>query len=99
MIHVLAVITAHPGKRAALMARQRQMLPEVRAEKGCVEYLPTIDGETSPATFGSDIVVVIEKWETREDFAAHATAPHVAAYRADIKDLMAKIEIHVLQEG
>ncbi len=75
------------------------MLPEVRAEKGCVEYLPTIDGEDSPASFVPDVIVVIEKWESRADFGAHATAPHVAAYRADIKDLMAKIEIHVLQES
>ena len=35
MIHVVAVITAKPGKREEVLAAFRANVPAVRAEKGC----------------------------------------------------------------
>ena len=35
MIHVIAVITARPGKREAILQAFRANVPAVRAEKGC----------------------------------------------------------------
>ena len=45
MIHVVAVITAKPGQREAILQAIRANLPAVRAEKGCIEYGPAIDAD------------------------------------------------------
>lgn len=99
MIQVLAIITAHPGQRAALLAEFRANMPNVHAEKGCIEYGPAIDAEgfdKIATPFGPDTFVVIEKWESAEALRAHAAAPHMAAYAARTKHLIASRVIHVL---
>src|SRR5260370_41351084 len=45
MIHVLAIITAKPGKREEVLAAFRANMPAVHAEQGCIEYGPAIDAE------------------------------------------------------
>jgi len=45
MIHVVAIITAKPGKRAEILGHFRANVPTVRAEKGCIEYGATVDAE------------------------------------------------------
>ncbi len=97
MIHVVAIITAKPGQRETILAAFRANMPAVHAEKGCIEYGPAIDAEGSPAKFGVDTFVVIEKWETAEALKAHAASPHMAAYAAKTRELIASRVIHVLQ--
>jgi quinol monooxygenase YgiN len=99
MIHVLAVITAKPGQREAMLAAVRANVPAVRAEDGCIEYGPAIDAEGIggfQTKFGPDTFLVIEKWRDAEALKAHAAAPHMAAYAAKVKDLIASRVIHVL---
>ena len=45
---------------------------------------------------GEDSFVVIEKWESLDALQAHAKAPHMAAYAATVKDMLASRVIHVL---
>jgi quinol monooxygenase YgiN len=103
MIHVLAIITAKPGQRDTILAAFRANMPAVHAEKGCIEYGPAIDAEGMggfPQTkFGPDTFVVIEKWESIDALKAHAAAPHMAAYGAKTKELIASRVIHVLSPG
>ncbi|HJT07830.1 MAG TPA: antibiotic biosynthesis monooxygenase, partial [Stellaceae bacterium] len=85
MIHVLAIITAKPGQRAAILREFHANIPAVRAEKGCIEYGPAVDAEGMggfQTKFGPDSFVVIEKWESADALKAHAAAPHMAAYAA-----------------
>ena len=96
MIHVLAIITTKPGMRAKVLEHFHANMPAVHAEKGCIEYGPVVDTETSPAKFGPDTFVVVEKWATAEDLKAHAAAPHMAAYGARVKDMVANRAIHIL---
>ncbi len=99
MIHVVAIITTKPGMRETVLDAFRANMPAVHAEKGCVEYTPTTDAaDMGPiqTAFGDDTFVVIEKWETVEDLKAHAAAPHMAAYAAKVKDMLASRVIHVL---
>ena len=99
MIHVIAVITAKPGQREAILKEFRANMPAVRAEKGCIEYGPAIDAEGVggfQAKFGPDTFVVIEKWESIDALKAHAAAPHMAAYAAKTKEMIANRIIHVL---
>ena len=96
MIHVLAIITAKPGQRAAVLREFHANIPNVLAEEGCIEYGPVVDAEGFPGGFGPDTFVVIEKWATPEALKAHAKAPHMAAYAAKVKELLADRAIHVL---
>jgi quinol monooxygenase YgiN len=98
MIHVLAYITAKPGQREALLKEFRALIPLVQAEKGCIEYGPAIDADMGgfQTRIGADSYVVVEKWESLEALKAHVAAPHMAAYGAKAKDMIADRVIHVL---
>ncbi|ACA15814.1 Antibiotic biosynthesis monooxygenase [Methylobacterium sp. 4-46] len=99
MIHVLAIITAKPGKRDEVLEAFRANLPAVHAEDGCIEYGAAIDAEgagPSQAPLGADTFVVIEKWASLDALRAHAAAPHMLAFGARTRDLVASRAIHVL---
>ncbi len=99
MIHVIAVITAKPGQREAILEAFRANVPAVHAEQGCIEYGPVIDAPGTgamQAKIGDDTFMVIEKWDDAEALAAHAKSPHMAAYGARTKDMIASRVIHVL---
>ena len=99
MIHVLAIITTQPGKRDDVLAAFRANVPAVHAEEGCIEYGPatdTPDAGRIQTPLGPDSFVVIEKWSSMDTLRAHATAPHMAAYGAKVKDMLASRVIHVL---
>jgi quinol monooxygenase YgiN len=99
MIHVLAIVTAKPGMRDAILREFRANMAAVHAESGCIEYGPTVDADgvgSLQTAFGPDSFVVIEKWDSLAALKAHAAAPHMAAYAAKTKDLIAKRVIHVL---
>ena len=100
MIHVVAIITAKPGQRDAILEAFRANMPAVHAEKGCIEYGPAIDAEGAGAIqtkFGPETFVVIEKWESLDALKAHGASPHMAAYAARTKEMIASRVIHVLQ--
>lgn len=99
MIHVVAVITAKPGKRDAILQHFRANVPAVRAEKGCIEYGAAVDAENAlpiQTRWGPETFLVIEKWETMDALKAHAAAPHMAAYGAKTKEFIASRVIHIL---
>ena len=99
MIHVLAMITTKPGMRAAVLSAFHANMPAVHAEKGCIEYGPAADADgfgSFQAKLGPDTFVVIEKWESADALKAHSTAPHMAAYAAKTKDMLASRVIHIL---
>ena len=98
-VHVLAIITAKPGRRDEILAAFRTNVPAVHAEDGCIEYGATIDAEcvgSLQTPFGDDTFVVVEKWESLAALKAHAAASHMAAYGAKTKDMIASRVIHVL---
>lgn len=100
MIHVIAVITAQPGQRDALLAAFNANVPAVRAEAGCIEYGAAVDvvgGPAFQAAFGPDAFVVIEKWESMQALGAHAVAPHMVDYGRKTKAMVADRKIHILQ--
>jgi quinol monooxygenase YgiN len=75
-------------------------VPACRAEKGCIEYGPAVDAENAlgfQTKIGPDTFMVVEKWESMEALKVHAAAPHMAAYAAKVKDLIASRVIHILQ--
>ncbi len=102
MLHVIAILTAKPGMRAAMLAQFRANIPAVLAEEGCIEYRPAIDAEGigRPQTeMGPDTFMVIEKWASLEAFRAHGAAPHMVAYAARVRDMLADRVVHVLGDA
>jgi quinol monooxygenase YgiN len=99
MIHVIAIITARPGMREKILEAARANLAPVRAEDGCIEYNLALDAEgigSFQTKFGADAFVFVEKWRDAQALKAHAAAPHMAAYAAKVKDMIASRVIHVL---
>lgn len=104
MIHVIATITAKPGKRAELLAEFNRNVPAVRAEDGCIEYRPTVDVASGLMVQGplrDDVILVIEKWASLEALKAHTQAPHMAEYRVRVKekDLVQGVTLEVTQDA
>jgi quinol monooxygenase YgiN len=99
MVHVLAMITAKPGQRDALLALFNANVPAVHAEEGCIEYGAATDADVLgrfQAMLGPDSLVVIEKWASAEALKAHGASSHMVAYAAKTKELVAARAIHVL---
>jgi quinol monooxygenase YgiN len=102
MIHVVAVITAKSGMRDKVLEAFHANMPAVHAEKGCVEYGPAVDADGAgpiQTKFGPDTFVVIEKWESLDALKAHGASPHMAAYAAKTREMIASRVIHVLEPG
>ena len=73
MIHVIAVITAKPGKREAILQVFRANVPAVRAEKGCMEYGAAVDAENAlpvQTRWGPDTFLAMEKWDSMDALKA-----------------------------
>jgi quinol monooxygenase YgiN len=100
MVHVIATITAQPGRRDELLAEFHKLVPQVHAEAGCIEYGPAIDvdsGLNAQQPVGDDSFLVIEKWESLQHLHDHLAAPHMAEYRETVKDLVSSVTLNVLQ--
>ncbi|MDX2445593.1 MAG: putative quinol monooxygenase [Desulfobacterales bacterium] len=100
MINVIASIQIKKGQREAFVEIFKSNVPLVVKEKGCMEYLPTIDVPTglAPQELNSNVVTVIEKWRSLVDLRTHLTAPHMLAYREKVKDLVESVSLKVLEE-
>jgi quinol monooxygenase YgiN len=99
MVHVLAYITAKPGRRDEVLAAFRANVAAVLAEEGCIQYGAAVDAaDAGPiqTEVGPDTFVVVEKWATIDALHAHGASPHMAAYGAKVKDLVASRAVHVL---
>lgn len=99
MIHVIATIELQPGVRDRFLAEVTKLVPEVKAEVGCIEYGAAVDvasGLGPQIALRPDAVTIIEKWESLEALMAHAVAPHMQAYRGRVKDFVVRIALQVL---
>ena len=98
MIHVVAIITTNPGQRETVLQAFRANVPAVHAEDGCIEYGATVDADFGgiQTKFGPDTFVVVEKWASAEALKAHAGSPHMAAYGAKTRPMIADRVVHVL---
>jgi quinol monooxygenase YgiN len=97
VIHVIAILTAKPGKRAEYLELFQANVPAVHAEDGCIEYTATIDVDGADPAFGPDTFVVVEKWASMEALKAHAVAPHMKAIGEKTAHLVADRAVHVLK--
>ena len=100
MIYVIATVELKPNCRSAYLEVLLGNVAAVKAEKGCLEYAPTIDVETDipiHETYDDNVVTIIEAWEDIAALKNHFNEPHMLAYREKVKDLIKKVTIQVLQ--
>ena len=98
VVHVVAIISAKPGKRDEVLKAFRANIPNVHAEEGCIEYAPAIDIEGVggiQTEIGPDSFIVIEKWESLDCLKAHAASPHMAEYAEKVKAMLESRVVHV----
>jgi len=101
MIYVMASIRVKAGRRFEFLEIFKSNVPEVRKERGCIEYCPTvdIDADLPPQTLDQNVVTIIEKWESLQALRDHLKAPHMLAYKAKVKDIVEDLSIKVLEEA
>ncbi len=101
MINVIASIHIKDGRLSEFIEIFKSNIPSVLEERGCVEYVPTIDVSTGlpPQEMNNNVVTIIEKWDSLEDLQAHLSAPHMLAYKENVKDLVDKVSLKVLGEA
>jgi quinol monooxygenase YgiN len=97
MIHVIAILTAKPGKRGDLLTLFKGIIPTVLKEDGCIEYGPVVDAAGADPAFGPDTYVVVEQWRDMPALKAHAAAAHMKAFGAQAGELIAARAVHVLE--
>jgi quinol monooxygenase YgiN len=100
MIHVIATIELVPGKREPFLEAFHENVPNVKAEDGCHEYGPAVDIATDIAAqlpVRENIVTIMEKWRDVAALKAHLAAPHMAAYRTRVKDMVVGVSLQILQ--
>lgn len=99
MIHVIATIELHSDTRTRFLHEFSQLVPQVRAEDGCIEYGGAIDlttGLPAQVPIRPNVVTVVEKWSNLEALSAHLAAPHMKAYRERIKAFVVRTTLQVL---
>ncbi len=100
MIHVIATIEIHPGRRDDFLDEFRQLVPDVVAEDGCIDYGPAVDARTDISAQvppRENVVTVIERWESLEHLKRHLAAPHMQTYRERVKDMVAVVTLAILE--
>ncbi len=99
MIYVLASIKLKPGVRDKFLEIFEANVPNVLAEDGCLSYEPCIDFESELTLADSDLVTVVEGWESIEHLKAHLVAPHMKKYSEDVADLRLDTTLKIVQRA
>jgi quinol monooxygenase YgiN len=100
MIHVFATIQLQAGARETFLEEFRRIVPQVRAETGCLEYGAAVDLATdisSQDPVREQVVVIIEKWTDVAALKTHLAAPHMLEYRVRIKDMVSQVKLRILE--
>lgn len=100
MLSVIAEIEVKEGTREVFLAEFHQLVPQVLAENGCLEYGPTLDAVTDISAQiqrRENIVTIVEKWDSLESLKAHLVAPHMTEYRLKVKDFVVGAVLRILE--
>ena len=100
MIHVIATIQLKPGSRENYLKILGENVAQVKAEDGCLAYEPAIDiasGLPVQGPIRSDVVTIVEAWQSLDALLAHLKTPHMVAYREAVKDCVLDLKVQVLR--
>ena len=75
MIYVVTTTQVKPESREAYIKGAKRLVAETRKEKGCISH------EAHTGVSDPNLIVFVERWETREDLDAHARSLHLMMWR------------------
>ncbi len=101
MINVIATVQLKPGTRDEFLKIFRANVPNVHAEDGCIEYVPTIDVATglAPQSLDENVVTVVEKWASVDALQKHVAAPHMVTYKEQTQAMVASLSLKITEEA
>jgi quinol monooxygenase YgiN len=102
MIHVVAALRVKEGRLEEFLEMFRKLAPIVRQEKGCHQYLVTVDVEDTGVpsqVLRKNEITFVEKWEGVEAMEAHMQTPHMKAQMAQEGDIVEEmVFLKILKE-
>lgn len=92
MLTVIAKIRALPRHRAEVERELLKLVEPTRAEHGCINY------DLHVSQHEPDVFVFYENWTDRAALDAHANSPHMNAWKARQRGLLAHaVEINLYE--
>ena len=100
MIKVIASICVKSGSLSDYLAILKAMMPAVRNERGCIEYVAAvdIDAKLPMQVLEKKVVTILEKWESLEALHAHLGSPHMLKYREKVNTIVESVSVKILRE-
>ncbi|MBJ7556415.1 putative quinol monooxygenase [Marinomonas spartinae] len=89
---LVANITAHSGKGAALKKALEALLKPTRAEDGCLQY-DLHQSNTNPDGF-----VYFERWANRDVWLEHMKTDHIKTFLEVTKTVIAQFDVTELHK-
>ena len=99
-LSVVASVQVKPGQVEQFLEVFQANVPHVLAEDGCLEYAPTVDVDSGMAAqeLAPEVVTILERWASLEALKKHAVAPHMLAYRRQVKGIVEGVSLKVLRK-
>jgi quinol monooxygenase YgiN len=100
MINVIASVKIKESHMSEFIEIFKANMANVLLETGCIEYVPTLDFATGLPVqeLNSNVITIIEKWETLESLQAHLIAPHMLEYKEKVRDIVESVSLKVLEK-
>ncbi len=101
MIYGVVSVRVKPGKVQEYIALFKSIAGKVSQEKGCLQYVSTIDFEIGVPiqTLDKNVVTIIEKWESLEALQKHLAAPYMEDFFKKEGALVESSVLKMLQEA
>lgn len=100
MIYVIASIEVKESCKDQFLKIFKANVPAVKAEEGCLMYQPTVDfdsGMDAQKHIPGNVVTIIENWACIECLKKHLAAPHMLKYKQDVKDMVVKTTLNIVE--
>lgn len=83
MVYIIAYLNAHPGKGDEVVSLAAPLIEATRREAGCITY------ELYQKPGDPDALVFVESWKSQAAVDAHFQEPHLKAFGAASRELLA----------
>lgn len=100
MLYVVAAVELFEGKRGEYLKELNEVIPDVRAEVGCIEYGPATDVATDipvQEAVNQDVVTIIERWTDIQALKDHLSTHHMKTYREATKSMVKGLKVRILK--
>ena len=99
-VSVVASVQVKPGQVEQFLEVFQANVSQVLAEDGCLEYAPAVDVGSGMAAqeLAPEVVTILERWVSLDALKAHSVAPHMLAYREQVRDIVESVSLKVLRK-